>query len=292
MSNRFPLKICQLLRVLPFFLFGSLLLNCPVSQAAQRATVIADQATIFSDRQMSSPIGFVTKGKVLTIGEIPRNRAQVYPIIVSGKVAYIRVLDVRTEGEDDSEMPIVTKRFQKQTVSKRPQSRVALSFFNFSSVVGLGDRNGELEDQDSLTWQGLSFRTEVLLKNGVDIFIIGNMLQSSFEEEEFRIFELGAGVGYRLLDFRYVKLRTDAQVLAIPFATYALSDEFRVRSYGVSSGANLHLAILLGKHWGLEAYSGFYYTRLAGFNSPDPYQDVAPSFYGVRLGGGLNVSFE
>ncbi len=292
MSNRFSLKFWRLLRGAFLGHFAILVLCCPISEASQRATVTADKANIYSDTQMSSPIGFVTKGKVLTIGEIPRNKAQVYPIIVSGKIAYIRVIDVRTEEDDDSAIPVVTKRFQKQTISKRPQSRVAFSYFNYASVVALSDRNDELQDKDSLLWQGLNFRADVLMKNGVDIFILGNLMESTFEEEVFRVFELGAGVGYRLLDFRYFKLRTDAQLLAIPFATYALGDEFRVRSYGYSTGVNLHLAILLGKHWGLEAYSGLYYTGLAGFNSPDPYQDVAPSFYGVRLGGGLNYSFE
>ncbi len=292
MSNRFSLKFWQLLRASFFSLLALHVLNCPISEASQQVTVIASKANIYSDVQMSSSIGFVTKGKVLTVGEVPRNKAQVYPIIVSGKIAYIRVIDVKTEEDDDSGMTVVTKRFKKQTISKRPQSRVGMSYFNYATVVGLGDRNGELKDQDSLMWQGLNLRADVLMKSGVDIFVLGNLMETSFEEEVFRVFELGAGIGYRLLDFRYVKLRTDAQLLAIPFATYALADEFRVRSYGYSTGVNLHLAILLGKHWGLEGYSGFYYTGLMGFNSPDPYQDVAPSFYGVRLGGGLNYNFE
>jgi hypothetical protein len=292
MSNRVSPQFRRLLRaaVLPALTF--LAIDCQPARAAQRAKVIADKAFIYADLQMSSPIGFVTKGKLLTVGEVPRNKSQVYPIVVSGKVAFIRVVDVTTEEEELGGTEQLTRRFQQRTRTKVPESRVAASYFAYASSVNLGDRNAELEDGDGLTWRGLNLRAEVLMKNRVDIFILGNVMETSYEEEIFRVFELGAGVGYRLLDLGRLRLRADAQLLAIPFSTYSLGDEFRVRSYGYSAGSNLHLAFRFGAHWGVEAYSGVFYTGLAGFNSPDPYQDVAPSFYGARLGGGLNYTFE
>src|SRR5687768_7328928 len=70
---------------------------CPVLWASQEAIVTADQAVIYADEQMKSPLGYVKRGKKIKVGEVARNRAQVYPIIVSGKIGYIRVLDVSTE---------------------------------------------------------------------------------------------------------------------------------------------------------------------------------------------------
>ena len=97
MGRLFPLRF-QIVRRLPLIsaLFFSLIF-CQNLWAIQDALVIAEQAVIYADEQMSAPVGFVRKGKKIKVGDIPRNRAQVYPIIVSGKIAYIRVIDVNTQ---------------------------------------------------------------------------------------------------------------------------------------------------------------------------------------------------
>ena len=76
------------------------------------------------------------------VGEIPRNKAQVYPIVVSGKVAYIRVNDVTTERESMDTTRLTAERFQKNTAPSI-SGKFAVSYYAFNSTIEIGE---ELED--------------------------------------------------------------------------------------------------------------------------------------------------
>ncbi len=94
------------------------LIHCPQVWAAQEAIVIADRAVIYADKTMSSPVGYILRGKKVTIGEIPRNKARLYPIVVSGRVAYIRVTDVSTEIDNLDTNRLVAERFLRAARKK------------------------------------------------------------------------------------------------------------------------------------------------------------------------------
>ena len=263
---------------------------CPELWASQDAIVVVDQAVIYSDREMTSPLGYVRKGKKLTIGEIPRNKAQVYPIVVSGKVGYIRVLDVTTERETMDSPRLVAERFQENTLRKY-KTKYVLSYFNYSSQISLDKDNGGIVNKNVLNWNGVSLKGEVLFGKRWDLQIIGNYMQTTKERESFRAFELGAGAAYRLMNFRSFLLRLEAQALAIPFSNYELSGKFRVNGYGASAGAGVNGTLLFDEHWGLEAYAGVYYTKMFGFETPNAYENASPAFYGNRIGLGVNYSY-
>jgi len=78
--------------------------------AARVAVVNSERATIFSDLTMDSPIGFVRGGKVIKVGEKARMKGTIVPIIVSGRIAYIQVKDLRfVEDEDQIYSPKITE---------------------------------------------------------------------------------------------------------------------------------------------------------------------------------------
>jgi hypothetical protein len=260
---------------------------CPFLWAAQDAIVSADRAMIYADELMTSPIGFVRKGKKIKIGDIPRNRAQVYPIIVSGKVAYIKALDVNNEKQSMDSNVLVAERFQKGTQDQY-KTNYAVSFFNFSSQIGLNKQNDEVKDQDPVNWLGVSVRGGVELKKKHDLDIYLNFLNAKQEDEVFRAIEFGPGWGYRILETNRFLLKFTAQALMVPFATYAVGELFRVNGYGFSTGAGAHANLRLGQRFGLEAYGGFFYSKLLGFDPPSPYQSISPTFMGTRLGVGIS----
>ena len=57
-------------------------------------TVSTSKAIIYADKELTLPLGYVTMGKELRVGEVARKGGQVLPLIVSGKIAYIRVSDI------------------------------------------------------------------------------------------------------------------------------------------------------------------------------------------------------
>lgn len=281
--QRIPLYLAFYLLFLLFFL-------CPKIWAAQDAMVMVDRAVIYSDREMTSPIGYVSRGKKLVVGEIPRNKAQVYPIVVSGKLGYIRVIDVTTEKESMDSTRLVAERFQKNTDAVY-KSKFVFGYYAFSSQVNLNYENAKLADKDALLWHGLSLKGEVLVKDSFDFQIITNYMTTTQSNETFRVLEFGLGAAYRLIDRRKFLARIEAQALGIPFSSYSLGDDFRLKSYGYTVGAGLNLTYLFNRHWGAEAFGGVYYTKLMGFETPAPYKDISPSFVGNRMGLGLNYTY-
>ena len=290
MGHRLPFKFQELRIFCSLSLILLTLFYCPFLWAAQEAIVMVDKAVIFADEKMSAPVGFVRRGKKIRVGDIARFKAQVYPIIVSGRVAYIRVNDVSTEKESVDSAVLVAERFQ-QTTKEEQASNYSVSFFNYSSQVSLGKQNDRLKNNDPVDWYGVSIRGGAKISPKWDLDIIMNIMSAKAEREVFRSVEIGVGGALRIFEKSRFKLRAFAQLLAVPFSTYAVGDDFRVNGYGFSTGGGISATYLLGKNFGIEGYGGFYYTKLSGFKSPAPYSEIAPSFIGTRIGAGVNYQF-
>lgn len=290
MVKLYTLRIQRFPSTSSFYLIFSLLFWCQNLWATQDAMVIIDRAVVYSDKEMTSPIGYISRGKKIKVGDIARNKSQVYPIIVSGKIAYIRVLDISTEKESMDSTRLTAERFQKQTTVIREQKVVA-SYYSFLSQIALSRKNGAIEDGDSMFWHGASVKAEILVKRRLDIQVLANYMGTSYKEEKFRVFELGVGSALRLIDHKRFLARLEGQALAIPFSSYELGSDFRVKSFGYTVGGGLNLSWFFDKNWSTEAFGGAYYTKLLAFDAPDPYTDFSASFVGARFGIGLNYTF-
>jgi hypothetical protein len=282
------LKILQFPSRIHFILMFSIMFFCPLLWAKQEAMVAVERAVIYSDIQMTSPVGYVRRGKKITVGDIPRNKAQVYPIIVSGKIAYIRTRDVTTEKESMDSDRLVAERFQKATASNL-RSKFAFDYFVFNSQIAI-DKDLPL-NKAALTWHGVSLRGEVVMKKDFDFQIITSFMTTSHENSNFKALEFGLGIGYRLIDSRKLKLKAEVLALAVPFSSYAEGNDFRVNSYGHTLGAGLNLHYLFNDHWGMEILGGVYRTALFEFETPSPYQSISPVFTGNRLNVGVNYLY-
>lgn len=281
--QRFPSSNSFKLLFLVFFF-------CPNLWASMDAIVIAERAVVYSDQEMTSPLGFIARGKKVVVGEIARNKAQVYPIVISGKIAYIRALDISTEKESMDSTRLVAERFQKNT-DREFKTKYVLSYFTFNSTMDSGKANKVVPNGTSFNWQGFALKGEVLLKKRYDVQIMTDYMTSQNGNAKFTAFELGAGLAYRLIDRRRMLLRAEGQFLAVPFSTFSYGNDFRVKSYGYTIGAALNFLYLFTENWGAEVYGGLYRTSFFGFDAPAPYTDLDPVFTGARLGLGLNYSF-
>lgn len=288
------IKYSQKYQTLRSFIYINLLFlvsfYCPKIWASQEAMVLADRAVIYSDKEMTSPIGYVSRGKKIKVGDIPRNRAQVYPIAVSGKVAFIRVIDVTTEKESMDSGRLTAERFQKST-QKTYHSRLSLSYYSFNSQISLDKSNSQLADGDAIQWNGVSAKGEANLWKSWDLQILVNFMQAKQEDETFRVVELGVGGAYRMIDTKRFLLRLEGQLLGIPFSSYALGEDFRVNGYGFTTGGAVNGTWFFNENWGLEGFLGLYYTKTFGYDAPEPYSTIEPSFVGTRIGLGLGYTY-
>lgn len=266
-------------------------INCPFSWAAQDAVVVAQEAIIYSDQEMTSPIGYISFGKKVKIGEVARNKASVYPIVVSGKIAFIKVVDVSTQKESMDSDDLTARRFQKKAEEvKEKKAKIVASYFSFLSQINMQHSNGQIKSKDNLRWHGLGFKAETLISKRVDLQFITNLMQTQMHQERFRAVEAGFGTAYRPFLSKTFIPRLEAHLLSVPFSTYSLDEDFRVKSYGYSASANIVLDLIFDR-WGMEIYAGAHYTKLLGFNVPSPYKKIAPSFIGTKFGAGFSYSF-
>ncbi len=283
-------SLVKILIVFGFFTFY------PKVWAAQEAIVIADKAVIYADRTMTAPVGYVVRGRKVTIGEIPRNKARLYPIIVSGKIAYIAVTDVSTEIDTLDTNRLVAERFLKAAKSKR-QAHYGINAFTFPSQVSLDRSIDELRDKDAFVWNG--FQVKGITQTGPqwDLGFVFGYSEGKENIESFRMVEIGPEISYRIYSGRVFVLRWQNQVLGVPFATYSLGTKTRVNGYGLSTGTGINANWIFGEKLGFEVFGGFHYTKLFGFDLPDPANvgttlgrpdiRINPSFIGTRLGLGI-----
>jgi hypothetical protein len=263
---------------------------CQISWAVQEAIILADKAVIYSDMDTSSPIGFISKGKKILVGDVSRNNAQVYPVIVSGKIAYIKTSDVTTEKESVDSSRLTAERFQKST-SNSSVSKFSISYFQFNSQIRLDNENGDVVDKNVFNWHGLSFRGESMISDEVDFQVIINYMFSTLKGQAYRASEFGFGGGYRFLRTKRFTAKVLGEALSIPFVTYSVGEDFRVKSYGYTLGAGINMSYALTSNWEITTTGGLYHTGLSSFDNPSPYKDSAPSFNGTRLGIGLNYIY-
>lgn len=264
---------------------------CPAVWAAQEAMVISEEAVIYSDEKMSSPLGYVRKGKKVKVGDIPRNKAQVYPIIVSGRKAFIRSADIDTQADTADGSRLVSERFFKQARKDHLKAGVTLSYVSFDSQIGSVKNGNRLQSNDPLAWSGISLKGEALVTDKVELQFISNFLQGDDGNEQFRIIELGFGGAYRVLDLDRWVVRLEFQGLAIPFSSYSFGRFFRVIGHGGTIGGGISTALRLGQHLGIEVFGGPYLTQLSGLDVPAPARKIAPTFFGTRLGAGINYRY-
>lgn len=262
----------------------------PTIHAAQQALVIVDKAVIYSDMDMTSPIGYISRGKKIAVGDTAKNKFQVYPLIISGKIAYIRVADVSTEKEGPTSKRLTAERFSRKA-EEVPKMKYSLSYLQFNSAISSTKKNYKVENNDPFTWSGFSMKGEMLWSKDFDFQVLFNYLGATTEEETYKMLELGTGLAWRIINKPRWQFRTEGQVMLVPFSSYAIKSDFRKNSYGYTLGGGASLDYYFNEFWGLELSGGLYYTKLLGFELPAPYQNVAPVFIGSRIALGLSYQY-
>ncbi|WP_127717641.1 hypothetical protein [Halobacteriovorax sp. HLS] len=115
--------------------------------AARVATITSPKAVVFSDQNLSTPIGYISYGKKVKVGDVEKKDGTILPVIISGRVAYIQTKDIlikRTADDPGITTPKITEHDVEMTF-KTDQDK--LSENNFVSI-GAGALNGGAGWQD------------------------------------------------------------------------------------------------------------------------------------------------
>ncbi len=266
-----------------------------LAQAARDAIVNVEKAIIYSDAQRSSPIGFARKGKLVRVGDKEREKGQVVPVVVSGKIGYIAVDDLLfdeelkkklTEAEDEASS---VSRYRESTL-RRYGEHLMMGYTRFGATESkdeAADRPG-----DAWTFNGGFVKGEIRTeKERLGLAFMLEYLFAENPEEKFRMFEFGLGGSLALINARRFKLKAEVFGLMVPWAQYENAPLFTLNGYGLGALAQGTMIIFISESVGFEAAAGVQSVKIFGIDRPSPFKEFNPLFTGTRVSGALVFRF-
>ncbi|MAZ49697.1 MAG: hypothetical protein CME65_14140 [Halobacteriovoraceae bacterium] len=263
-----------------FFFASFLCLNSSV-MAAQWAVVTAKKAPVFSDVQMSSVIGFIGQGKRLRVGEVPKNKGRVLPIIVNKKIAYIQVDDIAISTSKEAIFS-ATKRIQSKMNEKSDVKKISL-------VGGLMYANVAFDDTErneasyNLAFYDLGIRGYYRNLGEVSGLRSGFVYtQGEREEEKLSSFYIHIDYTLPLISTRFYDMLFFAGGLVSPYVEYEVDSLFDITGYGLGAHSGIDMSFELPGNWSLNVDGSYFLMKTFDLNLPDN------AFYGKELNPLIN----
>jgi hypothetical protein len=261
------------------------------SFAAQSAVVGSDKAVIYSDREMSSPIGFVTKGKKLRVGEVKRNKGRVLPVVVNGRIAYIKVNDIYTS-ENAKLVDDATKRFQKSTKENKPFN-LELNYSYFRSNYTVDTNLTDVMDSQVFSFGGITLKGHLRKEESLDRTRVGMQVMEGFNDiERIKYFSLDIDKSYHLFTLASIDVSFFAGLNLIPWCEYKFNNLFTKNGYGLGAYTGSEFLIGLSQNISMHFDVRFQALQLRGVQVPDILNTSwDPSFMGASASLGLSYLF-
>jgi hypothetical protein len=122
-----------------FILILSSFFLAPYAQAkSQIALIASDKAIIYADITMQSPIGFVKRGKRIRVGSVKRSQGELLPVVINGRIAYIKVSDLDLtdfEGrklEESSKLSQINSTLDEDEEKQEQDNGTINNYLNFT----------------------------------------------------------------------------------------------------------------------------------------------------------------
>jgi hypothetical protein len=257
--------------------------------AARNAVVVSEKAVIWADVARTTPLGYAARGKILRVGEVQRDKNQVLPVMISGKVAYISVEDISFSGTDHkrSMESAAESRFVKNIDVKPELSRRfslgATQAFTTNNDSYLFDSAERINDFVGFQLRGDLARPEDRIRFG----FIGEVRQATTSNATLRTVSFGLGASWVYLNTAKLKTRLETFLYVIPYANLKEGSLFTLNGYGGGALAQAGLDLIISREWGVEINAGLEAQKLVGFRIPAPFKSYAPTFLGTRVGASL-----
>ena len=260
--------------------------------SATWAIVKSDKANVYSDIEMSSVIGFIKRGKKIRVGEVPKNKGKVLPLILNKRVVYIEVKNIQYGDKIDTTRSVLQKYKDKELMSK-PIKRIAL----FSGTyIGFIDNEGfdeELsEDLIFITAGMRGYYNNLSSKSSYRVSLSSSIAQEKDALISFLDIAIAKGLGglkSKYLDFIFF----GGPVIA-PYVEYKQGDDFKItgQALGLEAGAEIRFSMSSR----MSFHLGANYQYLKFFNMDLPDNNFYPEEFdshinGVKILGTLSYSY-
>ena len=259
--------------------------------AAQWATVTAERAVIYADKEMSSSIGFIKKGKKLRVGEKTRRGGRLLPLIVRKKIVYIKVDDISTSSKE-TELELASQRM-KDVQTKSDEKRVSLFYSGYAALMSI-DAGDTFENQSYdgvlFYYNGFGVRGYISSAGSKKTWRVSLETSSTTSElNTFTFVTLTPELSYDLIKYDNYVFRGYAGVPLIPFAQNSYNSLFTVNGFGAGISVGAEMEFKLRKSIGLHVDAGYKFKKLF-FNVPESPTTEAKSFNPVFNGAAFSLA--
>lgn len=281
---------------------SALLANSPSALAAQIGIVRKPKAIIYADLDLKSPIGYVRKGKELAVGEVKRRRGEVLPVVVNGRVAWIRVADISLPDEiksfDQDKKVTEHNLFVEEKIKDPLSENNYLTFRTGPATVRLSTTNTEVGDEVLDVTEASETSLMFNHKNPYHKIHWGLGLEyvtGTIQFLTYKSINLKGGIAWVPIRLKLLSLEA--------YANVAMSGDFRVESrnigvykgnmYGLDSGVALRL--FPESLFGVMAGFGFTQYKIIDLNgiaNDDDFEETeVTGLAGTKVFAGLSYRF-
>lgn len=263
---------------------------------ARWAVISSSRAIIYSDKEMTSPIGFLPKDKKIRVGERARGGGRVLPIVIRERIAYIKVDDISI-GETLKNFKSASLRI-KDVQKKESKQRIAVYYAGYASFVFLDEENpfsretneGELFYFNSFGLRGYLSKADSRTTWRVSIESSSTITNSN----SFSIVSLIPEYSFDFIELDNYSLRAFGGLILSPFSSYGYDDLFTVNGMGAGLSAGLEMEFKFEKGLGLHVEGGYrmhkYFYELPKGPSSDK-EDYSPLFSGANFSVALSYGY-
>jgi hypothetical protein len=260
--------------------------------SATWARVVVEKAKIFSDIQMTSVIGYIKKGKQIRVGEVPKNKARVLPIIVSNKVAYIQTKDIKT-GTDVKTLKSVSQRIKEKMNAKTSRNRVGVYAGTYYGLLA----SNEFVDSIGSELLFLEFGARgyyTNLKTGKGYRVsVGHAIA---EKTDSQISVSTVAVSYR---FNAIKLsKYDLNIYAggvlSPYSEYKQGNDFKINGQALGGEVAAEMRFSLSSKVSLHLEANYQLLKFVNMSLPENSfypEEFNPLLNGIKLAGTISYEF-
>lgn len=288
---------------LTFLLLSILVVFPKTIFGAQVGIVTSNKAIIYSDIELQSPIGFVKKGKQLAVGNVKRRRGEILPVVVNGKIGWVRVRDIRLPDEERN-FDRSTKKVTEHDVIIEDKVKDPLDLNNYVTLrtgpsglditgndTEFGEVNRSLESatETSLMFEHKNPYHSLHWGFGLEFF------QGSVDVFSFRSVNVKGGVSYVPLRLSFMSAEVYGNIVLSGDFRLASQDigEYKGNMYGADYGAMIRLfpefrlGVVLGLGMTYYKFSGLEEIQVASGDNLVKFSTVT----GTKVFAGLSYRF-
>lgn len=298
--------------IILFSLVTNLSLAEDISTAIKVVKIIVPRAIVYADENMATPLGYISNGKLITVGNPRKLNPDLVPTLVSGRIAYIEIKDFEYQDEklNQNSSSNYLKEHNIDTVLKSQSDKLnENNTFSFQVGRYYGGQDfanlvKNLEDKNAswITYTTLNFSH----RPPTSKFFWGGDFQYHFFNEEglhFKSFIFSPSMGYVLI--RNLAFSIEAFFnLDIGSSTYlTIDNNYSDDPQGFMLGPQYGVRVVLSpktsyKLFGSLSYRNYKCYSLKNIKRISPTDSTAEidvpnleNISGVDLGAGLTFEF-